>query len=292
MGDVDRAREEEALCAAPADRLTAPALLVVFAPYRATRATLDGSGEEAQRWIAEGMELYRRTQVWPAEDARLGLVAPLAVEWGGAHELVDQLLAFADAAGPDGRAAVTFAMIVLAETGDRDRLRRELEARGPLPERFQDWAWLAMTCGLSAVAVAAGDATAASRFAEELAPFAGWLALFGSDGCFDAVDGSAAAAWRYWATRRLATASSQLPLCIGPCEHPTSKHGRCCTTPPGWQRPTRLPHGRCSTVPGNSPHGRRRCRHASRRRTDRSLDMRRRCSAGCAGERRSAKLSW
>jgi hypothetical protein len=188
LGDVDRAREDEALCVALADRLSAPGLLVVFAAYRAMRATLDGSAEDAQRWIAEGMELYRRTQVWPAEDARLGLVAPLALEWGGAHDLVDQLFAAADAAGPDGRAAVTFGMIVLAETGDRDRLCRELEARAPLPERSHDWAWLAMTCGLSAVAVVAGDEIAARSFADQLAPFAGRLALFGSDGCFGAVD--------------------------------------------------------------------------------------------------------
>ncbi|MGE4116243.1 MAG: AAA family ATPase, partial [Candidatus Nanopelagicales bacterium] len=188
MGDVDQAREDEALCVALADRLRAPNLLVVFAAYRAMRATLDGSFDEADRWIARGTELYQRTQVWPVDDARLGLIAPLALERGGAHQLIDQLLAAADAAGPDGRAPFTFAMVLLAETGDADRLRRELAARGPLPERGHDWAWLAMTCGLSGVAAAAGDETSARRFADQLAPYAGRLALFGSDGCFGAVD--------------------------------------------------------------------------------------------------------
>jgi DNA-binding SARP family transcriptional activator len=187
QGTIETAREDEALCLALADRLRTPSLLVVFDAYRAMRATLDGDFDQADRWIAEGMELHRRTQVWPAEDARLGLIAPLAIERGGAHQLVDGLFAAADSVA-EGRAPLAFGMIVLAETGDAERLQTELAARGPLPERSQDWAWLAMTCGFAGIAALAGDRAAARRRADDLAPYAGQLALFGSDGCFGAVD--------------------------------------------------------------------------------------------------------
>jgi hypothetical protein len=186
QGKVEAARDDEASCLALADRLRTPSLLVVFDAYRAMRAALDGDFPAAERWIAEGMELHRRTQVWPAEDARLGLIAPLAIEGGGAEELVDALFAAAD--GPGGRAALTFGMIVLAESGDADRLRAELDQRGPLPDRAVDWAWLAMTCGFAGIAALAGDRAAAAARAEELAPYSGQVALFGSDGCFGAVD--------------------------------------------------------------------------------------------------------
>ena len=96
------------------------------------------------------------------------------------------LLAAAD--GPRGRAAFTFGMIVLSESGDADRLRSELAARGSLPERSHDWSWLAMTCGLAGMAALAGDADMARHQADALAPYAGQVAMFGSDGCFGAVD--------------------------------------------------------------------------------------------------------
>ena len=169
LGQVGAATEDEALCLALADRLRTPSLVVVFDAYLAMRATLDGDFEGAEHWIAHGMELHRRTQVWPADDARLGLIVPLAVERGGAEQLADGLLAAADAAGPAGRAALTFAMIVLAEAGDGARLRVELSNRGPLPERGVDWSWLAMTCAFAGIAALVGDEAAARAHAEELA---------------------------------------------------------------------------------------------------------------------------
>jgi hypothetical protein len=186
LGRVEGAAADEGELFDLADRLRSPGLLVGLDGYRAMRATMRGDHAQADRWIEEGLELYRRTQVWEPRDASLLLRAPIAVERGGAEALAAPLLT-----AVEGRAAPLLrrlACILLAEAGLDEAVRDEVARGGPLPAPARDWSWLANACGLAAVTVACEDRDGASRWADQLAPYAGQVAMFGSDGCLGAVD--------------------------------------------------------------------------------------------------------
>ncbi len=186
LGRVEQAIADEPSLYAFADRLRSPSLLVALDGYRAMRSTMQGDHAEAEGWIESGLELYRRTQVWEPRDASLLLLAPIAVERGGADALAAPLLA--GRGGSTSPLARRLGCIVLAEAGFDDIVRDDISRGGPLPEPARDWSWLANACGLASVAVACGDRRLAARWATELAPHAGQLAMFGSDGCLGAVD--------------------------------------------------------------------------------------------------------
>jgi len=185
LGDVEGARGDEAACTEIAGRLRQPSLLVMFAAHRAMRAGLDGDADEARRRTDEGLALYRRTQVWPVRAANVMLLGPIAVEHGGVEELAGTLLGARVAAASPLR---LFACTMLAEAEHVEPLDRELAGRGPLPDPAFDWSWLANTCGLASIACVRGDAHAARTLLDALAPHAGQIAMYGSDGCLGAVD--------------------------------------------------------------------------------------------------------
>ena len=92
LGQVGAATEDEALWLALADRLRTPTWSWCSTPTWRCGRRSTATSTAPSTGSAHGIELHRRTQVWPADDARLGLIVPLAVD-GGAEQLADGLLA-------------------------------------------------------------------------------------------------------------------------------------------------------------------------------------------------------
>ncbi|MHB1140074.1 MAG: ATP-binding protein, partial [Microthrixaceae bacterium] len=147
--------------------------------FEAALLSIEGRDTEAIAVGAATFERYRRTRRWSAEVIHFGFVIVAHIDAGRG----EQLLASAAGLpmGDYGAAFVGFAAWALQELGQPEAAREVLGPAGTVAALRDDWMWLGANT-VTALAVAeAGDVEAAALLLARLEPYAGAIAVLGTN---------------------------------------------------------------------------------------------------------------
>lgn len=160
--------------------------------WRATRATMEGRFDDAERHNATAAEIGARAQSENADVAVAGQRFVLACERGDLADAEAQLRAMFDRGLPLGESPRAWLASVVAGQGRRSEARAIIERLvagdlAELPE--QDAEWLTAVCQLAQACAAVGAADAAETIYRRLLPHRSLFAVDGiADGCVGSVE--------------------------------------------------------------------------------------------------------